>query len=294
MKNLAINHTQSNLHFQYRSFAHAINRTFIILIFICFFSSVHAQSILAGQTTDNNVYYFDIEDIYIYTGPNEMAYATVDLDQDNINDIKFEVSWYIGPGSESARSSAEPLNDTWISIIYDDFISGITDIDAWIKKHLLDDIIDLELNWSQEAGILFGYFTDYWGNTTYSGEFNELGFLAFRIINVDTIIGWMRIDPSTSDLTISDYAFYAVFTGNESQEKETTNFLYNNPCYDQLTVHNPLLHSVPYILTGMTGVVISRGTLFSGNNLINVESCYPGLFFLTINERTFKVLKFDK
>jgi hypothetical protein len=175
-----------------------INRTFFILSFICLFSSVHAQSILAGQTTGDNVYYFDIEDIYIYASPNEMSHATMDLDQDNIDDIKFEVSWYIGPGSASARSSAEPLNDTWISMINDAWISGITDNDSWVKKHLLEDIIDSELEWSQEMGILYGYFTDYWGNTTFSGEFNGQGFLAFRIIQEDTIIGWMRIAGALS------------------------------------------------------------------------------------------------
>lgn|GEM_PF-2121231 len=285
MKNLAANHTRSTLHFPNRSSVQAINRTFFILTFICFLTLVHAQTILAGQTTGDNVYYFDIEDIYIYTGPNEMAYATVDLDQDNINDIKFEVSWYIGPGSESARSSAEPLNDTWISMM--------PDHDNWVSKHFSGDSIDSGLLWSRQEGILFGYFTDYWGNTTYSGEFNGRGFLSFRIIHEDTIMGWMRIDPSTSDLTISDYAFYAVFTGNESQEKESIKFLYNNPCYDQLTVYNPLKHSVPYVLTGLTGMVISRGTLLPGNNLINVTSCYPGLYILTIKENTFKVLKFD-
>jgi hypothetical protein len=277
------NHTQSTLHFRDRPSIPAINRTFFILSFICFISSVHAQSIIAGQTSGANVHYFDIEDVYIYTSPNETSHTTVDLDSDNNDDIEFEVSWYIGPGSQSARSSAKPLNDTWISMM--------ADHDTWVFKHFMGDSIDSGLQWSQEEGILYGVFTDYWGNTTASGEFNGMGFLAFRIVHEDTIIGWMQIDPSTTDLTISDYAFYAVYTGNETQEKETYNFLYNNPCHDQLIVNNPLINSIPYALTDIAGKVVSQGLLLSGNNPINIEFCHPGLYFLTVNEMTFKVVK---
>ncbi len=277
------NHSQSTLHFRDRSSIPAINRTFFILIFICIVSSIHAQSILAGQTSGANVYYFNIEDVYIYTSPDETSHTTVDLDMDNHDDIEFEVSWYIGPGSQGARSSAKPLNDTWISMM--------ADHDTWAFKHLMGDSIDSGLQWSQEEGILYRVFTDYWGNTTASGEFNGLGFLAFRIIHEDTITGWIQIDPSTTDLTIYDYAFYAVFTGSESLEKETIKILYNNPCYELLIVNNLLKNTVPYILSDMTGKVVSQGTLLSGNNQIDIESCHSGLYFLTINEKTFKVVK---
>ena len=178
-------------------------------------SNASTQAFYAGQTTGGNIIYNNFSDIHLsaFSWSSQDA-VSIDLNNDNSNDIYFWTQWiyYSHPGYESASAGANPLNGIEISTTIDN--------PNWIRKHAEGDAIDRLLNWSPDNGIFYCA-----SSSGSSGSFGGPGFMAYRICNPDTIYGWIKLDRGTmmgpSELSIYELAYSVNTTGFNQTESKT-------------------------------------------------------------------------
>jgi hypothetical protein len=173
---------------------------FLIIPLFCFNTNTFSQQIIAGQTSGNSIFYFDIDDVELYAEPENTVTYHMDINGGYF-DLVFGAYYSYGGYSTSYGSVAEPLGSSSISILAGE--------DDWIEKHYEGDTIDFTLNWYSATGILESYYYDDFGNSELSGIFDGDGYMGFKIDSPDLIIGWIRLWVNFNQMTIYDYAYYS-------------------------------------------------------------------------------------
>lgn len=183
-----------------------------------------AQYILAGQTSGTNVYYNDIDDLFLDSFSwGELDSETLDLDNDGTYDLYLWTNWTYYSHIEYMSSDAGAHINGNLQV------SAEPGDSSWIRKHLAGDTIDGRLNWVSTNTIFYCP-----SSSGSAGTFLGEGYLAFRICNTDTVYGWVRIWRSSwsgeSKLQVYDYATrtYYLGTGTASDPEEIRNWTNGN------------------------------------------------------------------
>ncbi|HOW24490.1 MAG TPA: hypothetical protein PK711_02370 [Bacteroidales bacterium] len=249
-------------------------------IFTCLVLSANAQYIIAGQTSGNHIYYFDIEDVIFYAEPNNPVTFPINIDGGWF-DLQFGAYLFIGHYSTSYGSEVAPLGSTSISVLIGE--------DNWINKFNPGDTIDFSLIWQSEPGILESYYEDDFGNSVIQGVFHGEGYMGFKIDSPDFIIGWIRLDIFWSEVTIYDYAFYSdTYVSDIEINKQDFEILFQNPVTDNLLLHlNSSYENTSYYyrLFNLPGRELENGILHEGSNTIDLQHLSSGVFMLQVWDR---------
>lgn len=241
----------------------------------CYYNS-DAQYILAGQTEGENIHYFDIEDIYMYAEPYSPASHIMVLYGQSLH-VQF-YAWHWG---DSQGTSGFADNDAWLSVTSQN--------DYYIEKHDFGDTIGPGLNWEDQE-LLYCYYDDYGGS---GGVFWGSGFVGFKIIEGDTVYGWIGVDISAGDFHIFDYAFYCEnYVGIEEYKKKTVVLNCSNPVTDKLILSSGENKDLTFRLYNALGCIVIVGEIKQGDNTISIQHLQRGLYFLHVDNReVFKILK---
>jgi hypothetical protein len=226
---------------------------------MCFFPQfTSAQYILAGQNSGTNVYYNDIDDLFLDSFSwGQQDSETMDLDNDGTYDLYLWTNWTYYSHIDYMSSDAGAMTNGNLQI------SAVPEDSSWIRKHLPGDTIDSRLNWVSAQTTFYCP-----SSTGSSGTFRDEGYLAFRICNPDTVYGWVRIWRSAylgeSKMQVFDYATrtYYLGTGTAADPEEIRNWVNGN----LLSVFVP----------GRFGNGILRCISLDGKILFEQEYC-PGI-----------------
>lgn len=74
-------------------------------------------------------------------------------------------------------------------------------------------------------------------------------------------------------------------------ESDQSFYTYPNPAFGQLTVLNPFAEPTPYTAIGLTGKILINGEFSLGTNIINLRTLNTGVYLLTINGITKRIVK---
>lgn len=251
-----------------------------------FTTPLSAQYILAGQTEGDNIYYFDIEDIYIYGHPNDPDGAYIDIDGGSW-DLVF-VAYYFLSGSESStRTDITPFGNT--------VIATLDSIDTWVEKLEYGDTIHSGLNWYGNVAI----FRHQTYDSSY-GIFTGEGYMAFRITSPYELVGWFKLDVGDGDMLIKEYAFYSeTYVGINDKFESQYDIKLNNPVSDILSLSVNSLHyseNIKYRIIDCHGDILFSGSLHFGKNKISMLNLPRGIYLMNISDqkgyfRSTKLLK---
>ena len=262
-----------------------------LTIGICLNINSNAQYILAGKTTGENVYYFDIDDIYLVGEPNNPATWHFDIDG-GWYDLEFHAYLDYGSNYTDVGTMVFPLDNTGISTL--------TDEENWIQQYFLGDTLSLNLNWYYDYGILRRYYWGNLGNSSTQGVFTGEGYMAFKIDAPDLMFGWIRLIAEWNELTICEYAFYSdTYVGLDHKDESNIKVKFQNPIEKNLLLllDSNIKHCCfEYQLFDYLGAELGNGSLTPGNNIINMHALSAGIYILKVTveddfPHSYKVVK---
>lgn len=259
----------------------------VMILSTCISLNLNAQQILAGQTSGENIYYFDIDDIDLVLPYNQSVGDDIDIDGGGW-DLYFNAFQYEGHSGSSWGTDVTPNGSTSISTLEEE--------PDWVQKYDYGDTIHPYLVWWNSMGILR------WGSSSsVQGIFTGEGYLAFRIESPDLIYGWVRIYVSYGQMTIYEYAFYSeTYVGIDARTNDEFNIKFQNPIRDRLEFSfDPQYKSCNYNykLFNSQGGELLQGDLYFGNNTIEMRTQSSGLLFLLVtnqngSSRSYKIIKY--
>lgn len=174
---------------------------FLIFILLPFYS--FSQGIIAGDTISPTIYYNNIKDTLLPFIARATTSCDIDIDGDNINDIRFLNAHSSSPAFSSIMKSI--LSLTNIEYAY---LSNI----SYADTIPIGDTINRSYNWKNSSISLFYSFSGPpppWGPgyVVYGSFRTANNYLGFRkIFPNDTIYGWILLD-ATNTIKIKSYAF---------------------------------------------------------------------------------------
>lgn len=255
------------------------------IIFYCFiFPFVVKSQVVVGDSLSSTIIYNNIKDTVITVTPQGTKYYNVDLDSDNVNDIRFRISQSYSPGHLWENQSVRSLNGF-------EFVTLLTPL-GYLDTLTLNSIIDSNLNWysTPDSVILFNY-SNVGSNTIVTGLFmrpnNYLGFR--KILGNSTVYGWILIDASLyNGITIRSWAYKPQLSGIYEFRKEHTVLVYPNPASTKVSVafaNGYLPKSLKFYLLDINGKEVMECTLSesTGATTINTEQLPAGVYTIKIN-----------
>lgn len=275
---------------------------FVLLAFA--FLQGHTQNfILAGQVSGENVHYTDYEpdSIADLNNPYESYTFYLDVDNDEINDLAFNIDYEEGASSLSFWTIVTILNDSM------DIIKVPNQ--NWVHELGFNDTISENRNWSNgntNQLLLLAFFKEWHpppGIYNLWGEFHS-GYLGFKIeYAAETVYGWIHIASTcvyiNVDITAKESAIRGITVGTNKPVETTERFVLRpNPCSDKLFIELKSQHSeeLKYDVFDLLGNCIHSGELSNNKNVINTSSYTPGIYFIMITKENeiIKRLKFLK
>lgn len=254
--------------------------------FLLFAQAVVAQEFHVGDISGSNVTHIILDDtMQLYLG-GTVAYE-LDIDQDEIPDIRFTIRHAIGGMATHIWQMAESLNSVKFSCDTSDF-----NADTLIYMSLIDE----ELNWISRSGGVRLYEEFYsqapppWGPPSYKkGLFrNTDQYLGFcKLSYNDTIYGWINIDASVSQLIFNEFAILRTSYGLQDNDESCRISIYPNPTtgilHVELSRHET--RDTKLEIINSSGIVMVRLTqrdfLQQDNTVsININNLPPGLYII--------------
>jgi len=257
------------------------------------FQKLSGQQIIAGQQSGPDIIYTDPIDIQL-TCNNLDTYTSfsLDIDQDGINDITFNASYYYFSHLE--------LQGTQTSIIPNAMtqISMLDSLEYGMLKHEFGDTINEKLNWNLDGMAIFNSYSSN-GTTEY---FTNEGFVGFRICNTDTIYGWIHASATgnyqSAQLIIYDYAYIAKPNHIDKQEHEqqiSCSSQVNDDLFIKIQGEN---YNKPWECNvyDISARLVLNKELSLGENHLNISAFQSGMYMVIIHEKAgsehfFKIVK---
>lgn len=273
----------------------------ILLILLITSQSILAQGVYAGLNT-NSDYHFSFNPPYELepADTNSTNFIELDLNNDNINDIKISAYYFEGYQlAQEKRLTIENINNSQIAIGGSDTCYTFHDPPEYISEyafhidpaHKLEylDVIDDILTWTDSVVTLSYnlWYMNYWPLSTpiycnyQSGLLVDTGYIAVRLIEeTDTIYSWIQLsDVDVNSCTIYSYACKTQPLNLIEQSPQLN--LYPNPAKNQITLHSETqLHSVELI--NLLGKQIGKHQIDSNKCTIPVQNYPHGLYILNV------------
>tara|TARA_B100000809_G_scaffold15123_1_gene13681 strand:+ start:531 stop:3941 length:3411 start_codon:yes stop_codon:yes gene_type:complete len=232
-----------------------------------FYDSLYINEILAKNLNDTTDVNGDYEDwIEIYNGGNEQVDLGGYFLSDDIND---PTRWKIpidnnGGMVIDAKSFALFFADNDTEDGENHLPFKLSSAGETINLSFLDDqnilTID-ELTFStQQDDISFGRFPD--------GDINTVSFI--------------NTTPNRTN--------YLIITSLEENNESGFTF-YPNPFSDAIIIENDFKQPTPFKIVSIIGQVIIKGMIKSNKHKIDIDHLSPNIYFLSIDSRTYKIIK---
>ncbi len=268
-------------------------------VFITLCSLLSKAQIVSGDSTSANVSYhlLNVTRNYTYysSNPDSTDYL-IDIDNDNINDIKFRCFQTISPHSQHRYAQIYNLNSV-------EFVHTTIDISwlgLWIDSIPLGTIIDNNLNWlDTTSGFVIkanGYEALPPPTTYLNKGFFDLqnGFLGFRKTN-QNIYGWINLQRFTSGMggmSIKSFAYKKLDVSIRENKKDILTF-FPNPAKNRLTIQ--LLNEYSDAKINIISVLGQTVQSFSYNitsSEINIEDLTNGIYYIeAITQKGDRIIK---
>jgi hypothetical protein len=286
-----------------------------VLILTSSFS--RGQGIVAGDTSSPStvIYYEDIPDDTLSASPwSSPTPFAIDINGDNINDLRFHA--YVSPslGAGFKRVYIETLNNTqiasgYLSPCYSDLIpiaqgfsSGST-IDSsaiWKSSPYVPSVIDTSIH------LAYNYFQT-GGNSCGDNPFYYTRYLGVRVLaGNDTLYGWVKCRTQNSYMVIT-YSFACNLNiptvtppevPEQPEEPETASLIkiYPIPASDFFIVElqNLPFTGMEYKIYNATGAEIARHTVLGTAQMIPIENLDNGIYYLEYENLKYKFVKISK
>lgn len=193
----------------------------------------------------NKQYYHDITPdttIIAHSIGTYGAYNSIHLDinNDGINDFKFEARRSGGLGPPYGGTSITPLNGNQISINSELAFSPRILADALLNN----DTINCLKSWSDKSANLAYFFAQQCGPYCQANIFlsdTVRRYIGVRLfINTDTIYGWIKLkDVTYNQFTLMEYACNQEYTGINETNSLSLLKIYPCPAKNELTIETP-------------------------------------------------------
>jgi hypothetical protein len=253
------------------------------LFFLLICNPIEAQLFIVGGTLNPTVTYSNIQDTslpFIVKGHSEFD---IDIDFDNIHDIRF-----YREHSSSPTFISETFSVYSLSTIQFACDTSFNDVDTLVAGTILDE----NLNWNNHFdGAFFYYYFESnipppWGppNSSHGICKKENLYVGFRKINqMDTLYGWFNLDL-LRPYTIKSFAVNKRFdTGFPSSQLSFN--VYPNPTKGKLVIENKNKFQNEFLITIINSQgqeLISRKIRNSKHYNLDLSGYKDGLYFLLI------------
>ncbi len=207
-----------------------------VLIFIFFISSflVRGQGIIVGDSVSAGIIYNNIKDSALPFIAKGISICEIDIDNDNIFDIRFYHEHQSSPAYNCIYRKVFPLTNIEFAV---------KTSTLYIDTLPLNSNVNSSLNWKGVVGFHLRYncssITGNSDNGVFKSSNNYLGFR--KIQSTDTIYGWFLLDM-TGTIKIKSYAYQAnnqagVGITNLTLSKMAA-YLFPNPVNEILHIKN--------------------------------------------------------
>ncbi|HQP04326.1 MAG: T9SS type A sorting domain-containing protein [Bacteroidales bacterium] len=246
-------------------------KTFWVSIILVFgYCNINAQMFIAGDTLNPEITYVNIPDTILPIVIKGFFNFDIDIDSDNINDIRFHREHSSSPSYSSETFSVQSLNSV-------QFVTQPGSSDA--EPLLLGTEIDNALHWNDNYdGACFYYYFDShipppWGPSSTSHGTCTLPdtYIGFRKIYAsDTLYGWFFLDLP-DPYRIKSYAIDKKLGSGIPNQASTTNtfIIFPNPASDFIDIMNNNKDFNTFHLS----IINSTGQIVLKTNIELVDKC---------------------
>ena len=270
-------------------------KLFRVLIILTFsYCNINGQTFNVGDTLNSTITYVNIHDTVLPLVAKGFFNFDIDIDFDNINDIRFHRDHSSSPSFGSETFSVLSLNTVQYVIQ-----SSSSDADTLSSGTVIDNL----LNWNNNYnGTCFYYYFSSnipppWGlpSTSHGICTNPNTYIGFRKINtLDTLYGWFYLDL-LNPYKIKSYAVNKKFSTNISNQTLTVNNInvFPNPTSDFIDIINNSNYFNKFQLSiiNSTGQVVLKTNIELENKYsIDIRNYKDGVYIIVLkneNEQCF-------
>ena len=247
----------------------------LLLTFLILPVFIKAQNIIAGDTISSGIIYKNIKDTLLPFVAKATTLCDIDIDGDNIMDIRFSHEHNSSPGFALINKKVFALTNL-------EFV--LTSTNAYADTIARDSTIDAFMNWKYiTAGPNLFYFYSSGSGTSQAGQFvkanNYLGFR--KISSTDTIYGWFLLDM-TNTIKIKSFAYENRGVGiHETKSKEPIITIYPNPVLNSISLmtNQRFAKGEEIEIVNYCGQTVCKSPV---TNSIDVSMLSPGIYTLRI------------
>lgn len=268
-------------------------RIFLILVTTVVCSrTVYTQNrlLIAGDSTSSAVVFHNIPDITFVENWSDYE-ENIDINENGIDDIKFESIYQSHTTEISYAIRATPINECW-------FAEKDTSTYSQLKVFNNGDSIDNRCFWSNCCSqSLISKWTSNMppAGTSYGGAWlNQSNkYLGVRYIeNQDTLYAWVELTGWKVGLRIQSYAN---MKNSSDIVEEINDFrIYPNPANEFITIEisEPVTESYIAIL-GITGQVLIKYNINKALTQIDISHMKRGIYFVQLvnSEKVYSLKK---
>ncbi len=264
----------------------------LLILFYILPLLTRGQGILVGDTSSAGIIY-TFKDTIIHVTPHGTTTADIDLDNDNIKDIRFYISNNYSPGFTQETQQIYSLNNLEFvfrnasNIYLDSIAPNVT--------------IDNGLNWnSSNPAKLFDYFYSA-GSYNISGVFLDLdNYIGFRKKTLtDTIYGWILVNAGLySGIKIKSWAYQSNSINLKKKIDQTILLnIFPNPSQQEIKINYEAINSSVIKVINSNGQEIysEKFNVINKTIMIDISKFQAGSYIIEIsNEKELTRGKFIK
>ncbi|MCK4464588.1 MAG: T9SS type A sorting domain-containing protein [Bacteroidales bacterium] len=251
------------------------------------------DNIYAGQDTGSYIMFFDQGGCYTVTSYSDFEYGgspgsydcNLDLNCDGITDFHYSYYHNVAIFGSWARYEIYPEDNCFVAVL--------SDGDNWAAALNKYEVIDQNLNWSNDTVILYKYSAypgdcalerlGIWGNYTRDNQYLGLAVGGYITTSPYTYYCWLKFNHDTID----DYACRVKF------QFPTSNFSINdinfkifpNPVKNELIIQSKNMIGSDIKLMNMTGSTVYSGKIIMDYNRIDVSPFSKGIYIIRISDK---------
>jgi len=241
-----------------------------------------------GQEIGENVIYFDfnpdIEPEYDYGCNHLLLDTTMDLNMDNIEDIRFEQIGAHSLGSFWSDFLVTSLNDTYVSVK-----------NTWANNLDINNIINENLYWSNEENRILSIFQGIYGIEPCIFGLWDNSDTSYLPIKLNDGYAWIRLSTDHHGYTtrIYDYA-YKKNTISIGETIIDQIRVYPNPVSDYLYIDCPL-NNCDVVIYNVLGKSVCQSRLSTPFNKLLLNELNSGVYLVHIRHKndcySFRIIK---
>lgn len=249
----------------------------LLVSIIALIKPVVAQEFIVGDTLSTHVTFSDIPDTSLPLNFQSVSEFNIDIDKDQLFDIKFtrahisgQISWHI-----------------WHFVLPMDSIQFVCDISDFNADTLSKgSIIDNSLNWeyNSSGARLFEVFNSIAPPPSYEkGLFKKDSlYLGFRkIYEGDTLYGWFCLECTSSSLVIRSFATNRNYSSIQDYQSKQELKIYPNPANNILYIESTIKLGIIRIYSP-DGTIHFQKQIDPAINQIDVSKVSNGIYFIVL------------